>query len=292
MTPRQLINEAGDLVSLPEVCFRINQLADDPTSSAHEIGQVISQDTTLSARLLKIVNSAFYGFPGRIDTISRAITIIGTKELRDLALMTAACNLFNGIPSNLINMERFWHSSLACGVLARRLAEASQVLHPDRLFVMGVLHDIGRLVMFQQLPVPSRDILLISKGRDDLIVVAEREVLGFTHGDVGYELASDWLLPTPICSAIRWHHLPEQATTNLLECQLIYISNILADALVWDSDLKTEMERIQSGSWSLTGLTPAVCQQAVSELGNEIRELYAILMGQVQTPSAVRSPGR
>ena len=78
MTPRQLIREAGDLVSLPEVCVRINQLVDDPTSSAQEIGQVISQDTALTARLLKIVNSAFYGFPGRIDTIARAITMIGT----------------------------------------------------------------------------------------------------------------------------------------------------------------------------------------------------------------------
>ncbi|PLX63066.1 HDOD domain-containing protein [Sedimenticola selenatireducens] len=286
MTPRQLIREAGDLVSLPKVCVRINQLVDDPTSSAQEIGQVISQDTALTARLLKIVNSAFYGFPGRIDTIARAITIIGTKELRDLALMTAACGMFTGIPPNLINMERFWHSSLACGVLARRLSKSCQVLHPDRLFVMGVLHDIGRLVMFQQRPIESRDILLISKGRDDLIVAAEREVLGFTHGEVGFELASDWQLPSPISSAIRWHHLPEQATADPMECYLVYIANILADSLVWESDLKVELDRVLPSSWQITGLTPMQCEMAVSEIGSEIRELYSILMGHAQTASA------
>lgn len=292
MTPRQLIRDAGDLVSLPEVCVRINQLTEDPTSSALEIGQVISQDTALSARLLKVVNSAFYGFPGRIDTIARAITIIGTKELRDLALMTAACGVFTAIPPNLINMERFWHGALACGVLARILARSCQVLHPERLFVMGVLHDIGRLVMFQQLPVESRDILLISKGRDDLIVAAERAVLGFTHGEVGCELAFDWKLPSSIRSAIRWHHLPEQATADLLECHLVYIANILADSLVWDSDLNAELDRVQPGSWQITGLTPDDCKQAVAELGGEIRELYAILMGHAQVQRAPQAqPG-
>ncbi|WP_260293794.1 HDOD domain-containing protein [Sedimenticola hydrogenitrophicus] len=284
MTPRQLIRNAGDLVSLPEICVRINQLVDDPTSSAEEMAQVISQDASLTARLLKIVNSAFYGFPGRIDTIARAITVIGTRDLRDLALMTAACELFTGVPANLIDMERFWHSSLTCGVLARRLARSCRVLHPDRLFVMGVLHDIGRLVLFQQLPVASRDILLISKGRDDLIVAAEREVFGFTHGDVGYELACDWRLPAPICSAIRWHHLPEQATTDLIECTLVYIANILADSLVWDSEPGVELERVLPGSWQITGLTPVECERAVSEMGDEVRELYAILMRHAPAP--------
>ncbi|TVO70466.1 HDOD domain-containing protein [Sedimenticola selenatireducens] len=280
MTPQQLITEAGELLSLPEVCIRINQLADDPKSSSDEMGQVISQDAALSARLLKIVNSAFYGFPGKIDTISRAITIIGTKELRDLAMLTAACGVFGGIPRNLINMETFWHSSITCGVLARNLARTCQVLHPERLFLMGVLHDIGRLLMLQQLPNESRDIMLISKGRDDLIATAEREVLGFTHLDVGYELASAWGFPIPIQSAIRWHHAPEQSTRDNLECYIIYISNILADALVWDGDLDQAKEQIVPSVWQFTGLTPKQCDQAIAEISGEVRELYSILMEQ------------
>jgi len=279
MTPQQLISDAGDLISLPEVCVRINQMVNDPKSSAEEIGNVISQDTALSARLLKIVNSAFYGFPGPIDTISRAITIIGTRELCDLAMMTAFCNVFTGIPPNLVNMETFWRGSLTCGSLARTLARRCKVLHPERLFVMGVLHDVGRLVIYQQLPAESRDILLIGKGRDDLIVSAEREVLGFTHCEVGYELASEWNLPGPIASAMRWHHLPDQAESDLLECHLVYIANIVADALVWDGDLAAAREQILPSAWEVTGLSATDYEQAIPEISGEIRELYAILMG-------------
>ncbi|MCW8944546.1 MAG: HDOD domain-containing protein [Sedimenticola sp.] len=285
MTPRQLISEAGDLLSLPDVCIRINQLADDPTSSALDMGQVISQDAGLSVRLLKIVNSAFYGFPGRIDTISRAITIIGTKELRDLAMLTAACSVFTGIPRNLINMETFWHSSLTCGVLARNLARSCQVLHPERLFLMGVLHDVGRLLLLQQLPVQSRDVLLISKGRDDLISSAEREVFGFSHTELGYELANEWGLPTPIRSAMRWHHSPEQADQDELECYLIYLANRLADALMWDNDLALVKDQITPNTWQITGLSHEQCDLAIAEISSEIRELYAILMDQPQPTS-------
>lgn len=279
MTPQQLISEAGDLISLPEVCVRINQMVNDPKSSAGEIGDIISQDTALSARLLKIVNSAFYGFPAPIDTISRAITIIGTRELCDLAMMTAFCSVFTGIPSNLVNMETFWRGSLTCGSLARALARRSQVLHPERLFVMGVLHDVGRLVIYQQLPTEARDILLISKGRDDLIVSAEREVLGFTHGEVGYELAREWNLPGPIASAMRWHHLPDQAEGDILECHLVYIANIVADALVWDGDLAAVREQILPSAWEVTGLGAEDYEAAIPEISGEIRELYGILMG-------------
>lgn len=279
MTPQQLVAEAGDLISLPEVCVRINQMVNDPKSSADEIGDIICQDAALSARLLKIVNSAFYGFPGPIDTISRAITIIGTRELSELAMMTAFCSVFTGIPSNLVNMETFWRSSLTCGSLARALAKRCKVLHPERLFVMGVLHDAGRLVIFQQLPAESRDILLISQGRDDLIVSAEREVLGFTHGEVGYELACDWNLPDPIASAMRWHHLPDQAEQDRLECYLVYIANIVADALVWDGDLSRVGEQILPSAWQMTGLGVSDYEQAIPEISSEIRELYAILMG-------------
>lgn len=285
MTPRHLIDKAGDLLSLPDVCIRINQLANDASSSAQDMGQVISQDAALSARLLKIVNSAFYGFPGRIDTIARAITIIGTKELRDLAMLTAACNVFTGIPRNLINMETFWQSSLTCGVLARNLARSCQVLHPERLFLMGVLHDIGRLLLFQELPIQSRDVLLISKGRDDLISSAEREVFGFAHTEVGFELANEWGLPTPIRSAMRWHHSPEQADQDELECYIIYLANRLADALMWDNDLSEIKEQINPNTWQITGLTRDQCDLAIAEISGEIRELYAILMDQPQAPS-------
>lgn len=279
MNPEQLVSNAGNLVSLPEVCIRINEMVDDDRCSAGEIGDVIIQDTALSGRLLKIVNSAYFGLPGKVETISRAVTLIGTRELRDMALATAACDMFTGIPADLINMDSFWHASLTCGVVARALGKECGVLHPERLFVMGVLHDIGRLVILQQLPEEARDIILISKGRDELLPLAENEVLGFSHGEVGYQLAHSWRLPESMATVIRWHHEPEKTKDFHMETALIHIGSVVADQLVWQGDLDRLEERVSSAAWKLVAVTPEACQTIAGEVAAEIRELYSLILG-------------
>ena len=189
MTPEQLVSDVEGLYSLPEICLKINELVNDSRSSAEDLAQLISQDADLTGRLLKLVNSVFYGLRVPVETVSRAVTLVGTKDLQNLAIMTSACDLFHGIPADLMSMDDFWHKSVACGVLAQGLGRKSCVLHPERLMVMGVLHDIGQLVILEQLPELARDVLLITEGKDDLLAEAEKQVLGFTHADVGGALA-------------------------------------------------------------------------------------------------------
>lgn len=279
MNPEQLISNAGNLVSLPEVCIRINEMVDDERCSAGEIGDVIIQDTALSGRLLKIVNSAYFGLPGKVETISRAVTLIGTRELRDMALATAACDLFTGIPAELINMDSFWHASLTCGVVARALGKECSVLHPERLFVMGVLHDIGRLVILQQLPEESRDVILITKGRDELLPLAENEILGFNHSEVGEQLAHSWSLPESMATVIRWHHEPENTKEFLVETALVHIGSVVADQLVWEGDLDRLEEKVSAAVWKSVAVTPEACQGIAEEAAAEIRELYSLIVG-------------
>ncbi len=279
MTPENLIGMAGPLVSLPDVCIRVNEMIDDPTCFAEDIGAVISQDTALSAKLLSVVNSAFYGFPGRIDTLSRAITVVGTKDLRDLAIMSTACEMFTGIPPDLVNMETFWRYSIVCGVTARALAQKCGVLHPERLFVMGVLHDIGRLLMLKECPVECRDIMLMSNAQEDLLPAAEKEILGFTHCDVGSLLAERWGLPDTIRATIQHHHHPEACKSFPLENALVHIGVVVADILIWDGDLMALESKVNSSAWRITGLTSQECIALVQQHTDEIRELYGILMG-------------
>jgi len=226
MAAQELITEIAGLVSLPEVCLRINEMVEDERSSADDLAELIRQDVDLSSRLLRIVNSAFYRRGPEVETISRAVTLIGTRELRDLAIMSAACSLFPGIPPDLLSMDDFWQESIACGLMAQRLAEACNVLHPERLLVMGVMHDIGRLAMLTRIPELSRDVLLISQGRDELLCAAELEVIGFTHADVGYALARYWSLPDPLCEVIRHHHSPLDCKEYPLEAAIVYIANV------------------------------------------------------------------
>ena len=142
--------------------MRAIDLINDPDASAAEIGDVISEDPALTARLLKIVNSAFYGFPSRIETVSRAITIVGTLELLDLILAASVVKAFSGIPSELVDMDQFWEHSLYTGVTARVLAGRHRAPDTERYFVAGLLHDIGALVLYRQLPRQSRAALPVA----------------------------------------------------------------------------------------------------------------------------------
>ncbi|MCB1860666.1 MAG: HDOD domain-containing protein [Gammaproteobacteria bacterium] len=279
ITANELVASIDQAVSLPEVCLRINEMVEDASSSAQDISQVIMQDANLSARLLRLVNSAYYGLPGKVSTISRAITFVGTEELRDLTIVTTSCKMFSGIPSSMINMRDFWHYSIATGILARQFSRQCNVLHPERLFVVGVLHDIGRLVILWHLSTLARDILLIAHGKNQLFSAAEQEVLGFTHSEVGYELCQNWKLPQSIANIIRFHHQPGSAKEHRLETALVHIAQALAYDLVWPSESDTSVDNIDEQTWELSGLSLTQCQETLGEAGLQIMELYSLLVG-------------
>lgn len=118
-TAKDLVSAVSDILSLPETVLRVNEMVDDPQSSAADIGEVIRQDPGLTARLLRIANSPFYGFPSRIDSVPIAITVIGTDQLRDLLLATSAIQVFSDFPNEIVSMETFWRHSLRCAIIAR-----------------------------------------------------------------------------------------------------------------------------------------------------------------------------
>lgn len=278
MTAAELVQGVKGLISLPEVCIKVNQMIDDPDSSVADIGNVIAGDTDLSARLLRTVNSAFYALPAQVETISRAITIVGTRDLSNLAISTAACDLFQDIPSDLINMDAFWRFSVGCGVIARTLASSCNILHPERLFIMGVLHDIGRLVILKHLPAQAKEILLITQGQGQLLVSAEREILGFDHQEVGIELGSYWKLPESITTTIGFHHRLSQCEAYQLETALIQLGNNLSHALVWGEDIEQVLTTIEPVTWEITGLEAEACQFAMDDVTEQITALYNVFV--------------
>lgn len=207
----QLMKGAGDLASLPAVVIRINQAIDDPDSNAATIGRIVNEDPALTAQLLKLVNSPFYGFRSRIDTVFRAIAIIGHKELRHLVLAAHALKTFNDMPNELISMPAYWRRSLSIGVMTRVLAAYARERDIERLFISGLLHDIGSLLIYQQLPHEASDILIRSKRQGIWIRDLEQEVLGFDHAQVGGALLEAWGLPAVLVDSVRYHLQPEKA---------------------------------------------------------------------------------
>lgn len=211
ITIEQLIERSGDLGSLPAVVIRINQAIDDPNSNATKIGKIVNEDPALTAQLLKLVNSPFYGFRSRIDTVFRAIAIIGHRELRHLVLTAHALKTFSDMPNDLVSMPMFWRRSLSIGVMTRVLASYARERDIERLFISGLLHDIGSLLIYQQIPHEASEIIMRARRDGASVRDVEEEVLGFDHAQVGGALLEAWGLPAVLVEAVRYHLQPEKA---------------------------------------------------------------------------------
>ncbi len=219
------LDDVAGLVSPPDVCIRLYGIVHNPDSTTKEISDVVSLDPNLTARLLRMSNSSFYGFRAKIDTIARSITLVGIDDLYHLVLSVSAVKSFSNIPNDLVSMDTFWKHSVYTGLLARALAKKINVLHPERLFVAGLLHDVGSLVMFHKHPEEMRDLLLIADGDEEALYQAEQEHFGYNHAMLAGKLLADWNLPIELQQAVRWHHDPEKAEVAQLEADILYLAN-------------------------------------------------------------------
>lgn len=225
----QWIRESGALVSPPDICIKLFELMETDKASAQALGSVISRDPSLTARLLRIVNSSFYGFSRRIDTVSRAVAVIGTSELYNLVVAVSAITSFSRIPNFIINIDTFWRHGIYCGIMARELARRLKVLHPERMFVAGMLHDIGSLIVYQRAPDTIKNLLLASRGSEAVLSRLEAKTFGFNHAELGGMLLDRWQLPPQLAKAVRYHHNPAEAEQAELEASIIHVSDSLAN---------------------------------------------------------------
>jgi HD-like signal output (HDOD) protein len=230
LTPEALVAGITDLVTLPEVALRIARMVDDPTSSAADIGREISQDAALTARLLRVANSPAFGQHGKIATISRAITVLGIRQVRDLTVGLTAIRSFDGIGNELVTMESFWRHSVLCAVAAGQIADRRERVRDDTSFIAGLLHDVGQLVLFNRASALERQALLMSidSADDRGLFLCEREVLGFDHGAVGLALARNWGMPRSLQECIEFHHEPQRALAHALEVATVHVANSVA----------------------------------------------------------------
>ncbi len=229
VSPQALIQDSLGLFSLPDIYFQVSEMISDPRFNAKDIGEVIGKDPGLSVRLLKLVNSSFYGFQARVDTISRAITIVGVEDLQSLVLATEVIDKFSQVPGELVDMTDFWLRSVQCAVIAKLLAKESAVLHCERLFLAGLLHDLGSLLLYYEMPDESREVLLAMAGDRRLIGGLEQEIIGFTHAEVGAELMRLWGLPESLSEAVGYYLNPELAQAHKLDAYLLCLASRLAE---------------------------------------------------------------
>jgi len=277
-----LVAKSGTPVSLPEVFVQINELTQDPRSSVADIARVAETDAGLSARILKIVNSPYYGFPSSIDNITRAVSILGMQDLRDLALATTTIDLFANNKHQHKHIIQLWRHNLFCAVIAKSLAEQLSQLHVERFFVAGLLHDIGRLIMFQGLPEETHQAIDIARTSGENMLHIEQSMLGFTHTDVGARIVSQWKLPSNIIEVVAFHHTPAKAKQFPLETSVIHLANNLASIIDPDSNLAGTILPLDTHAIDVLGLDNSVLQTIHDDVMEQFAEMYALLFPDVK----------
>lgn len=207
-TAIELVNSVKALYSLPDIYFQLQQVIHDPRFTLQDVAHVIGRDPGLSARLLRIVNSPVYGFQARIDTLARAISIVGLDDLQHLVLATSVVDRFASIPVAWVDMTAYWLRSVRCALLCKLLTEHILALHAERLFVAGLLHDIGSLVLYQVMPEQALRVLRSIDNDRRLLAGFEQAIIGFTHAAIGKELLKQWGLPESLYAIIGNHLQP------------------------------------------------------------------------------------
>ncbi|GAB4261167.1 MAG: hypothetical protein Kow0065_11610 [Methylomicrobium sp.] len=267
LTPNDLLKGDLQLTSPPAIYFELKRTIDNPNKTIVDAGNIIEKDPALSMRLLKLVNSAFFGFPSRIVSISHAMTLVGTQELQNLVLSTLIIDKFSMLPNGMMSMQDFWAMSLRCALTAKEL---TAYWHPrenkDTLFVCGLLHDIGRLVFYRRIPELAREVGLLVDSADSDEVEVERRLIGFDHYETGAELSRLWKLPDIIGETMRQHCHPDYAGPYQAAATIVRSANLISKLAF--SDKVTDLNSI--------GISDEQLSDVINKVHDQFAEIFAI----------------
>lgn len=252
------------LPEVPTIILEFSKVVEDPSSSANDIADVINRSPSLAALLLKLANSAFYGFLSKVDTISRAVTLIGIQEINSLMMGIGIMRLFHTIPKELADMSSFLRHSLACGILSRILAAQKKLPHTERLFVAGLLHDIGRLVWYKYFPEQAKLILQMGKKTGLSLYDIEKECLGIGHEQIAGFLLQKWQLPASLENIIINHHTPSRCAYHD-EAAILHMADIAINAIGLGHSGEHMIARFESKTWDHLQIVPRSLKIAIDQ---------------------------
>jgi putative nucleotidyltransferase with HDIG domain len=282
---KTIINGIQDLPTLPLVAQRLQEVMDDPLSSAEDAARVIEGDQSLTAKVLSLVNSAYYGLASDITKISQAVPLLGFRATSHLALSITVINLFNENGDGEFDREGLWLHSIGSAVCARRIAKKSGYARPEDCFSGGLLHDIGKLVLDQFLHEELTAILERTGDEEVSFLEAERTLLGIDHAVIGEWLARKWKLPLSVVVSIRHHHQPleERKGFSMSGDPVVDIVR-LADTVCrhqrigWSGDRLTP--ELDPDLWNRLELEPEEIEEISGTIGEEVKksEIFIALM--------------
>ena len=263
------------LPEVPSLVFELNEIIADPMSSAGDLAQVVNKSPSLTATLLRIVNSAFYGFRSKIDSISRAVTLIGSKEVSNLALGVTIMETFQRIPKQIVDVASFLEHSLACGTTARILAAHGNMAHTEQLFIAGMLHDIGRLILCKYFPQIAKHTFVLAAQQNMPLLKAEQAVLGCTHTFLGKKLLNKWKLPYALENNVYYHHHPS-AAPNPEMAGILQVADMIVHGMGIGNSCETAVPSFDDKAWERVKLPLGALHALIKQAQYQIETFRGI----------------
>ncbi len=276
----EIVNSSSSLYSLPDIYFRVRDIINDPESEMRQLSEVLINDPGLSARLLRIANSPIFGLVARIDTITRAVQVIGFQHIYDLVIATSITKTFQGVSNDIMSIDAFWIASIERALIARKLAEHTGISDCERLFVGGLLLDIGHLVLYEHKPEEAQRAIIMAEQQGKPLHLAEREILGFSAAELASALAREWSLPEQFSNLIFYQDCPELATENQLETIIVHTAKQLAGTVAEPEATQIAYDSIPVTSKTALNLSLEDLEQLLADAMSGISETLDIILPQ------------
>jgi putative nucleotidyltransferase with HDIG domain len=274
-----ILAKVRTIPSIPSVVIKLRQYLSDPDISFDELAKVIEFDPGLTANLLQLANSAYFGWSGQIKTVKEAITRLGTNRIFQMVLcMSVAPLVRKPVKGYDMESDGLWHHSIATAICAEQLAKSLKVANSEEAFTAGLLHDMGKILLGTFVEIDDEPIKELVKTDSLSFNEAERQVLGIDHAEAAAELLSYWKLPENVVAAARWHHSPDQAEEkhrNIVD--LVHVADILCIKMGWGIGIDGPLYCVNEEAEERLGINDQVVDEITDKVGAAIDDLKNIL---------------
>ncbi|MBW1801251.1 MAG: HDOD domain-containing protein [Deltaproteobacteria bacterium] len=263
--------EIKDLPSLPVVAQRVLQIIQNPKSSAMVVAKAISLDEALTTEVLRTANSAYFGFPRKINTITHAIVLLGFAHIKNMVLTATIVDMFQfeGTHDGF-DRRRFWKHSLACAITAELIARSQGMQNLEEVFICGLLHDIGRLVMDINFNAEFTEAIALAREEECLLLDAEKKVMGLNHPKLGGLVANKWNLGLTLTRAIKFHHKPLRAGEFSRTVSIVHLADALCHAVGIGSSNDDKVPCLEREAWEQMGFDRQNLKHLFTEMEHKL----------------------
>ncbi|MDR2050290.1 MAG: HDOD domain-containing protein [Deltaproteobacteria bacterium] len=277
MDPINIVQMEVHLPPIPAVLGELQEVTSNPYVSSSTVGEVVVKDPSLTAWLLKLVNSPFFGFTTKVDTVSRAITLLGLEQFKVMAMGSMLNSLSNQLPPNIIDLDAFWRHSIATALAAQTIWKVMKREESERLFVAGLLHDCGLLALAYTAPKTFVHLEQACKGANKPRYMVEQELVDFDHARLGGMLLHRWNMPLSLVMAVLRHHQVE-TPERYMEASVVHLADIIAVTVAGQSDVDI-VPPLEPAVWKTLGLKSANLSYVADSMMERLAEMCQMMRG-------------